>query len=84
MTPDDGTTEGFRIAYQKIESLLKRLGNRGVCSCCIARALALHAATLAEAAVGSDEAAEMFEYIVEELRENDVAAPDPSLSTQTH
>jgi hypothetical protein len=79
---DDDVTEGFKIAYQKIENLLKRLSDRGVCSCCIARALAFHAATLAEAAVGSDEAAEMFEYIVEELRENPVSDSHPS--TQTH
>ena len=74
--PDDGVvTEGFRIAYQRIEFLLKRLNDRGICSCCIARALAFHAATLAEDAVGSDAAIEMFEYIIEEMRENDAPAP---------
>jgi hypothetical protein len=78
---DDDETEGFKIAYQKIENLLKRLSDRGVCSCCTARALAFHAATLAEAAVGSDEAAEMFEYIVEELRENNAPASDSHLQT---
>ena len=81
-TPDDGVTEGFKIAHQKIESLLKRLSERGVCSCCAARALAFHAATLAENAVGSAEAIELFEYIIAEMRENPV--PDTLPSTQTH
>jgi len=49
--------------------------NRGVCDCCVARALAFHAATLAEDTVGSDAAIEIFEYIISELRENDTPAP---------
>src|SRR5215831_20216768 len=48
MTSDDDVPEGFKLAHQKIESLLKRLSDRGVCMCCTARALAFHAATLAE------------------------------------
>jgi hypothetical protein len=80
-TPEDGETEGFKIASRKIESLLKRLADRGVCPCCAARALAAHAASLAEDAVGSADAAELFEYIADDIREHDVSAPDP---TQTH
>jgi len=81
---DDDVPEGFKLAHRKIESLLKRLGNRGVCSCCTARALALHAATLAEDTLGSADAAELFECIADDLREHDVSAPDTSASTQTH
>jgi hypothetical protein len=79
--PDDDETEGFKIAHRKIESLLKRLDARGVCSCCTARALVAHAATLAEDAVGSDEAAELFEAIADGMREHDALAPEPP---QTH
>lgn len=80
----DGETEGFKIASQKIESLLKRLADRGVCPCCAARALAAHAASLAEDAVGSAEAADLFESIAEDMRDRDVPAPDPVSSTRAH
>src|SRR5262245_15148793 len=84
MTSDDDETEGFRIADEKIGNLLKRLAERGVCPCCAARALAFHAAALAEDAVGSAEASELFETIATELREHDEPAPGSLPSTQTH
>jgi queuine/archaeosine tRNA-ribosyltransferase len=82
--PDDGVTKGFKIAHQKIESLLRRLSARGICPCCMARALAFHAATLAEEAVGSAAAIEMFEYIISEMREDNVPAPDALPSIEVH
>ena len=84
-TPDDGReTASFRVADQKIENLLKRLGDKNVCPCCTARALAYHAASLAEHEMGSAEAIEMFESIVISLREDEVPAPDPLPSTEAH
>jgi hypothetical protein len=77
-------TPSVKIADQKIEALLKRLDDRDVCPCCTARVLALHAASLAEDVMGSAGAIEMFEDIIAALRENDVAAPEPLPSTETH
>ena len=84
-TPDDGReTASFRVADQKIENLLKRLGDKNVCPCCTARALAYHAASLAEHEMGSAEAIEMFEDIIMHLREDDVPPPAHSPSTEMH
>jgi hypothetical protein len=77
-------TTSVKIADQKIGNLLKRLDDKNVCPCCIARVLALHAAELAEDVMGSAEAIEMFEDIIAALREHDVPAPDPLPSSQTH
>jgi len=77
-------TPSVKIADQKVTNLLKRLGDKNVCPCCIARVLALHAASLAEEVMGTAAAIEMFEDIIAALRENDVVVPDPSPSTQTH
>jgi hypothetical protein len=84
-TPDSGReTPSFKIADQKIENLLKRLDDKNVCPCCTARALAHHAACMAEHTMGSAEAIEMFEGIIIALREDDVPAPDPLPSTAAH
>lgn len=84
-TPDDGReTASFRVADQKIENLLKRLGDKNVCPCCTARALAYHAASLAEHEMGSAEAIEMFEDIISGLHDLDISAPDRSPSTESH
>jgi hypothetical protein len=84
-TLDDGReTPSFKIADQKIESLLKRLLDKNVCPCCTARALAFHAASLAEHELGSAEAVELFEGIIIALREDDVPTPDPLPSTEAH
>jgi hypothetical protein len=50
---DDHETASFKIADQKITSLLKRLSDRDLCPRCTARALAYHAACLAECVMGS-------------------------------
>jgi|SRR6516162_8802478 hypothetical protein len=82
---DDGReTTSFKIADQKIENLLKRLSDKNVCPCCTARALAYHAASMAEHEMGSVEAIEMFEKLIAEMREDDVPAPARSPSTETH
>jgi hypothetical protein len=84
-TPEFGReTSSFKTADQKIENLLKRLHDKNVCPCCTARALAFHAASMAEHEMGSAEAIEMFESIVISLREDDVPAPDPLPSTEAH
>jgi hypothetical protein len=62
---DDDETPSFKIADWGVENLLKLLSNKGTCPCCTARALALHAACLAEDALGSGDAAELFERIAE-------------------
>ena len=83
--PDHGReTSSFKVADQKILNLLRRLQHKNVCPCCTARALAFHAASLAEHEMGSAEAAEMFEDIIATMREHDVPAPEPSSSTELH
>jgi hypothetical protein len=82
-TPDDDQdTSSFKIADQKILNLLRRLLGKNVCGCCTARALAYHAAFLAEQQMGSTEALEMFEDIMSTMRKRDVPAPSPS--TEMH
>jgi hypothetical protein len=84
MTTDDGETASFTIADQKIESLLRRLKAKNVCGHCTARALAFNAATMAEHTMGSAEAIEMFEEIINVMRKHDIPAPEPSPSTEAH
>ena len=68
-TPEFGReTSSFKTADQKIENLLKRLHDKNVCPCCTARALAFHAASMAEHTMGSAEAIEMFEDIIITMR----------------
>jgi hypothetical protein len=81
--PDD-ETPSFRLADQKIENLLKRLDDKNVCPCCTARALASHAASLAEYAIGTAGAIEMFEDVISFLREDDVPAPETPPSMGMH
>ena len=77
-------TPSVKIADQKVTNLLKRLGDKNVCPCCIARVLALHAASLAEEVMGTAAAIEMFEDIIAALRKIDVPAPESLPSTQAH
>jgi hypothetical protein len=70
-TPDhdrhDCETAGFKIAEEKIEKLLMRLTDEeNVCPCCVARALALHAAAFADDVLGSAKAIELLEYVMPE------------------
>ena len=84
-TPDDvRETASFKIAEQKIENLLKRLHDKGVCPCCTARALTYHGASMAEHTMGSAEAIEMFEATIIHMHEHDVPTPDPLPSTEAH
>jgi hypothetical protein len=85
-TPDAGLkceTRDFVIADEEILNLLRQLAAERVCGCCVARALAIHAAEQAEHSVGTAAAIEMFEGVIRALREGDAPAPDP-LSTQAH
>jgi hypothetical protein len=77
-------TASFRIADQKIGNLLKRLADKRVCPCCTARALAYHAASMAEHEMGSVEAIKMLEEIITDLRKDNVPAPDPAPSVTAH
>jgi len=72
------------FADQKIDNLLRRLQDKNVCPCCTARALAFHAASMAEHTMGSAEAIEMFEDIIITMREHDVPAPDRAPSAAAH
>ena len=81
---DDDETASFRIADQKIGNLLKRLSAKGVCPHCAARALAYRAAYLAEDEMGSIKAIELFEYIIDVLRESDIPPPARSPSSEMH
>jgi hypothetical protein len=84
-TPDNGReTSSFKIADQKIEKLLRRLNDKRVCPCCTARALARHAASLAEYELGTVEAIELFEGFISQMRESDIPAPESSPSAATH
>jgi hypothetical protein len=87
MTTSDSnsyTPTSFAIADQKIGNLLNRLHDKRVCPCYTARALAFNAASMAELSVGSAEAIEMFEDIIDELREHDTPAPERGPSSETH
>ena len=86
MTTSDSRreTDSFEIAEQKIVNLLKRLKDKRVCPCCTARALAFHAAFLAECTAGTAEAIELFDSVIGQLREHNVPAPDPMPSTKAH
>jgi hypothetical protein len=84
-TPDDRReTSSYEIAYQKIGNLLQRLHDKNVCPDCAARAMALHAASFAEYALGSAKALEMFEEMIVILREHNVPAPDYGPSVAKH
>jgi hypothetical protein len=80
----DPRARAFKVADQKIENLLKRLNDKNVCPCCTARALALHAASMAEHTRGTAEAVEMFEEFISQMRERDVPEPEPMPSTEVH
>ena len=77
-------TTSFKLADQKIDNVLRQLNNMRVCPCCMARALAYNAATVAVHTMGSTEAIEMFEDIIMHLREDDVPPPAHSPSTEMH
>ena len=84
-TPDDRReTTSFKIADQKIDNLLQRLDDKNVCPCCTARALTYHAMFMAEQAMGSAEAIEMFEAFIVAMRERDTPPPAPMPSPETH
>lgn len=81
-TPDDDReTASFKIADQKIQALLRRLSDKGLCPDCTARALACHAVGFAECVLGSTKAIELFEGIIADMRTDSVPAPDLSHST---
>jgi hypothetical protein len=87
MTTSDSNSDtptSFAIADQKIGNLLKRLHDKRVCPCCTARALTFHAAIMAEHAMGSAEAIEMFEDIIGTMHEHDIPAPERGPSSETH
>jgi hypothetical protein len=84
-TPDDEReTLSFKIAYQKIVNLLKRLDDKNVCPCCTSRALTLHAVCMAEHIMGSAKAIEMFEDVIVNMRDNNIPAPNYIPSTAAH
>jgi len=84
-TPEDGREmHSYKTAYQKIGSLLQRLHDKNVCPDCTARAMALHAASFAEYALGSAAAIQLFEEMIVHLREHDAPAPERSPSAELH
>jgi queuine/archaeosine tRNA-ribosyltransferase len=86
-TPGDDHREtvGFKIANQKLTNLVKRLADRHICPCCMARALAFHATNLAKHDMGSAEGLEILEHIIRVMREQARAfAPESFPSTEAH
>jgi hypothetical protein len=83
-TPEDRKTANFRVADQKIQNLLKWLGDQNVCPCCTARALAWNAADMAAEHMGSAAAIELFEEIIDAVRELDSPPPAHGPSTEKH
>jgi hypothetical protein len=84
MTDCDDDTPGFRLADKKISRLVEQLVGKGACGRCVARALAYHGALLAELEMGSEEAIELLEIILENMREHSVSPSDPAPSTDVH
>lgn len=77
-------TSSYRYADKRIEDLLNKLKSKGVCGCCTARALTLHAVCLAEQVLGSAETIEMFEEFIAITREHNIPAPNYDKGRQTH
>jgi hypothetical protein len=80
---DDFETADFCHADREIACLRDKLKARGLCSCCIGRALLLHGASMLEQAIGAAEAAELCEEVISALRLHVRPAPDaapPSLN----
>ena len=76
MTDDPTETKSFNYANRRISDLLSKLKAKGVCGCCTGRVLMYHAVALCEATMGSAEAASMCDAMSDELRKNNVLAPD--------
>jgi hypothetical protein len=69
-------TKSFLHADRCIGQLLDALNKKGLCGCCVARALLYHGAFLYEGTMGSIEAAEELETMAAHLRGNNKPAPD--------
>ena len=85
-TPDHERreTSSYKTAYNKIGNVLDRLSGKNVCPHCTARAMAFHAASFAEYALGSAEAVQLFEEMISILRKHDALAPERGPSTEMH
>jgi hypothetical protein len=84
MDGDPTESVSFKAADAKIAKLIDRLLAQNHCPDCIARALAYHAAGLAANSMGSSDAAVMFEEIADNVRENNIPAPERAPSTAAH
>jgi len=78
-------TTSFKIADRKLKDLLERLRRRNVCGCCTARALLWCGAELMEDTAGTEEAIEILEELLGELRTGPAVPSSPSMpSTEAH
>jgi hypothetical protein len=84
MTDAFEETESFRRADRRIVALKDRLSARGLCDCCVDRALLFHGAALLEESIGSDEAAALCQQIASALRKNRRSAPDLDVPPSRH
>ena len=69
-------TKAFKYADTRIHSLLDKLNANHVCGGCVGRAMMYNAAVLCEQTMGSADAAELLEDIIETVRTNNVPRPD--------
>ena len=82
MANDDfAETKDFLFADRRIHQLLGVLKGKGLCGCCVARALLYHGAGLHQTVMGSAETAETLESLATAMRKDPHPAPD---SCTTH
>jgi hypothetical protein len=77
-------TTSFELADEAIRILVMSLRDKNACPCCVAWALAYHAATSAMHAVGSDETIEMFKDIISDVLKRDIPLPERGPSAEMH
>jgi hypothetical protein len=71
-------TSSYRYAEQRIADLLDEFKAKGICKCCIARALLFVGAGLCEVSMGSAGAAGLFADLSDVARQHNRPAPEHS------
>jgi hypothetical protein len=64
--------------------LLDRFAMRGLCPCCVSKALIYHTTDVAVAGLGSDAAASLLEALARTVRKEFVPPPVRATSVATH
>ena len=76
MTNHLNETKAFKYADNRIHDLLDKLKTKNVCGCCAGRALMFNATVFCEQTMGSANAADLLEGMLDSLRSNNVPLPD--------